>query len=257
MSANEHEQDADLSFEAPPLREDDNPDAEPAQEPEPIEGDDDDAQHDDAPEPDDAPKRGDASDHFSPEQMESAAKKTETSFKTYTRAVERNYDGLPVALVECPLCPDQHKGFVNAHAAGYVPQEIQDAVQLFFGIAREQDYELDTDYSECPKCKGRGKVALPTHVAGKDTMTCRRCDGRGYLPPASELPTNGHVETGPMVYGHEPVATMAYDEVDEWDEPRILPDGRENPNFGKMPNRKIPVEPWGVTAGLNAMSPTG
>jgi hypothetical protein len=60
-----------------------------------------------------------------------------------------------------------------------------------------------------------------------------------------------------MVYGHEPVATMAYDEVDEWDEPRILPDGRENPNFGKMPNRKIPVEPWGVTAGLNAMSPTG
>jgi hypothetical protein len=41
-------------------------------------------------------------------------------------------------------------------------------------------------------------------------------------------------------------------DVDEWQEPRILPDGRENPNYGMMPHRKMLVEPWGVTAGLRA-----
>lgn len=236
----EREPDTDPTFEPPPLRED-------------IDTGDDGDEHR---EPDEQAVETDGNDHTTPEQLEAAAKKTETSFKTYTRAVERNYEGLPQVLVECPLCPDQHKGFVDARAAGYVPDEIQDAVRLFFGIQREQSYELDTDYIECPKCKGKGKVGLPTHVAGKDTMGCRRCGGNGYLPPSNEAPSNGHVETGPMVYGLEPPATQAFDEVDEWDEPRILPDGRENPNFGKMPNRKIPVEPWGQTAGLNAMSPT-
>ena len=37
-------------------------------------------------------------------------------------------------------------------------------------------------------------------------------------------------------------------------EPRILPDGRQNPNFGKWPQYKIQVAPYGVTAGLNAVA---
>ena len=40
--------------------------------------------------------------------------------------------------------------------------------------------------------------------------------------------------------------------MDEWGEPMILPDGRENPNYGRMPHRKMLVEPYGVTANLRA-----
>lgn len=254
MAENENEQDAGLGFEIPESALADDGDDEPgASDDETTEGGGDGFGEDDE-QPETPGQPDDGNDHITPEQLEARAKRTETSFKTYARAVERNYEDDFQYLAECILCPDQHKGFLDVRSAGFVPQEIQDSVNMYFGITREQNYELDTDYTECPKCKGKGKVALPTHVAGKDTMECRRCGGRGYLPPADAAPSNGHVETGPMVYGLEPPVTQAFDEVDEWDEPRILPDGRENPNFGKMPNRKIPVEPWGQTAGLNALS---
>jgi hypothetical protein len=234
----EREPDEEPTFTPPPLREDDDT------------GDDGDEHR----EPDEQTAETNGGDGVTPEQLEAAAKKTATSFKTYTNAVNRNYDGLPVALVECPLCPDQHKGFVDAHAAGYVPQEIQEAVKMYFGIAREQDYAASPYLHRCSSCEGKGKVSTGSTVPEHATIRCETCHGKGYEGTVPGAPTNGIVETGPTVFGHEMPVTQAFDDVDEWDEPRILPDGRENPNFGKMPNRKILVEPWGVTAGLNAMS---
>lgn len=234
----EREPDEDSPFTPPPPREDDDT------------GDDGDEHR----EPDEQTAETNGGDGVTPEQLEAAAKKTGTSFKTYTNAVMRNYDGLPVALVECPLCPDQHKGYVDAHAAGYVPQEIQEAVRLYFGIAREQDYEPSPYLHRCDDCQGKGKVSTGSTVPEHATIQCGSCGGRGYVGNVPQANGSESVVTGPTVYTPDIPATQAYDEVDEWDEPRILPDGRENPNFGKMPNRKILVEPWGVTAGLNAMS---
>ena len=234
----EREPDNTPEFNPPPLREDDDT---------PDDGD-------DAFQPDEQTQETDGGDGVTPEQLEAAAKKVATSFKTYSNTVHRNYDGLPVSLVECPLCPDQHKGFVDAYAAGYVPQEIQDAVRMYFGIAREQDYAASPHLHRCESCEGKGKVSTGSTVPEYATIGCDDCGGRGYVGLRPSVEGNSHVETGPTVYGHDMPATQAFDDVDEWDEPRILPDGRENPNFGKMPNRKILVEPWGVTAGLNALS---
>jgi hypothetical protein len=194
---------------------------------------------------------------LTPEQLEKRAKACETSFRTYTRTVTRQYAEEAQYLTECPLCPDQHKGFVDVRQAGYVPQEIQDAVRLYFGIAREQDYTRSRRYRTCDECDGKGKVSTGSNVPEHATIQCQECGGRGYIGPPTQHQENGHVTSGPTVYGLEPPQSQAMDDVDEWDEPRILPDGRENPNFGKMPNRKILVEPWGVTAGLNALSTAG
>lgn len=234
----EREPDTDPTFEPPPLRED-------------IDTGDDGDEHRGH---DEQAVETDGNDHVTPEKLEQRAKRTETSFKTYARAVERNYESDFAYLADCPLCPDQHKGFVDVRHAGLVPDEIQNAVRMYFGVAREKDYAHSQTTRTCPECEGEGKVATGSHVPAHVTITCPSCKGYGYVPPPGHASSNGHEDrplTGPLA---DLPVTQAYEEVDEWDEPRILPDGRENPNFGKMPNRKILVEPWGVTAGLNAMS---
>ena len=191
---------------------------------------------------------------MSPEQFEKRATSAETRFKTYASAIGKLYEEDAQYLTPCPLCPDQHKGFVDVRHAGRVPKEIQDAIRMYFGIAREQDYAHSQVHRTCPQCEGKGKVATGSNVPEHATVICPDCGGRGYVGPQTVAATNGHAVTGPTVLGLELPETQARDDVDEWNEPRILPDGRENPNFGRMPNRKILVEPYGVTAGLNALS---
>lgn len=234
-----------------------NPDLEPDETTEPIEGDDadqDDNEDEDGDghEPEIQAQTPPAS--LTPEQFEKRARSAETRFKTYAAGITKLFEEDAVHLTPCPLCPDQHKGFVDVRYAGMVPKEIQDAVRMFFGIAREQDYAHSQVHRTCPQCEGKGKVSTGSTVPDHATVTCPDCGGRGYIGPQSAAPANGHVVTGPTVLGLELPETQAREDVDEWNEPRILPDGRENPNFGKMPNRKILVEPWGVTAGLNALS---
>jgi hypothetical protein len=75
-------------------------------------------------------------------------------------------------------------------------------------------------------------------MAGKGQVKCLRCKGQGFvgdaeLPTAEPVPaSNGEVEfpedTGPLVTG----------DADVWGSPRILDDGQENPNYGKMPQYK-------------------
>lgn len=254
MAENENVQDAGLGFEIPESALADDGDDEPGASDDETTADDDDDER-----PDNVDANGEiisdnGSDRVTPEDLDKANKQSITRFKVYANSITGYYEGLPVTLFECPLCPDQHKGFVDMRQAGRIPQEIQDAVRGYFGIAREQNYAHTSLYHTCETCEGKGKVATGSTVPEHQTVICPACGGRGYESLERQGVPVASVLTGPTVYTPEAPATQAYDEVDEWDEPRILPDGRENPNFGKMPNRKIPVEPWGQTAGLNALS---
>lgn len=254
MPPDENEQDANLETAEPDTGDDGADDESPFVAPDTIEFRDDEDERPGNVDANGEIHEPDGNDHLTPEALEKRAKRIETSFKTYTKAVERNYEDEFQYLAECPLCPDNHKGYVDLRSAGYVPQEVQDAVRMYFGVMREQDYAHSPTMHTCPDCEGKGKVATGSTVPEFVTVQCQRCGARGFIgDQLPEFPVNGQV-TGPTVYQPERPATQAYDETDEWDEPRILPDGRENPNFGKMPNRKIAVEPWGTTAGLNAMS---
>lgn len=212
---------------------------------------------DETPEPDETPAPQAPPPSETPEALEKRAKSGEQRFQRYGRGIEELYEGTSTRLVGCPLCPDQHKGFVDLNFAGRIPEEVQANVKMYLGLAREIEYKPSRKYHTCAECEGEGKVDTGSHVATQKTISCDECNGRGYVPPPGPAPQNGL--TGPTTYTPEQLEqfVQARDDVDEWNEPRILPDGRENPNFGRMPNRKILVEPWGVTAGLNVLDAVG
>jgi hypothetical protein len=80
-------------------------------------------------------------------------------------------------------------------------------------------------------------------MAGKGQVKCLRCKGQGFVGDA-ELPSieappasNGEVEFPDET---QPAITA---DVDPNGSPRYLPDGQENPNFGKWPQFKDPTLP--------------
>lgn len=214
--------------------------------------DDEAASDEDAPEETPPPEETPVARGISDEAREARFRKADRAVANYAKRIGEIYEEDAAALTLCPLCPDIHKGFVNVQDAGMVPDDVKNAVMLFLGYARERDYPQAPNVHGCATCAALGKVATGSKVAGKETMTCPECHGYGYAPPpgspqAFTSDTNGHVE-------HEEfVATGAgVPDVDPTGEPRLLPDGRENPNYGKWPQYKIQVEPWGTTQGLTA-----
>src|SRR5215831_5730011 len=151
--------------------EDPEPDAEPEAEPETTEPDDDEAEEDEEapaePEPEPA-----ALHSVTPEQHEERAKKAGQAFLAYTKKISGIYEDDATDLIPCLLCPDNSKGFLNVHDAGRVPDEVKDAVMLFLGIRREQDYEANPDTYQCDACKGKGQLENPTTVAQFQFETC-------------------------------------------------------------------------------------
>ena len=203
-------------------------------------------------EPEDAgPQRG-----ISEAQAEKAAKDAEADWKRFAARTLERWGPESANMVECPLCLPQHKGFIDLRFAGKVPQEVVRPIQQYLGIAQEVEYEQDTDTRTCPKCQGYGKTRTGSLVPTQATHMCATCSGYGFVPPPSGAPKpGGNVASAPN--GASPVGADAAEDfthadMDEFQQPRILPDGRENPNYGRRPAYWVQVEPWGATAGLTA-----
>jgi len=183
---------------------------------------------------------------------EAIFKKIGTAFTAYTRKVGDALGDEATNIIPCPVCSETIPGFVDQRAVGQFPDDVRRQVMRFLGFATEQDYEPSQTQRRCGECAGKGQVTTGSTVPNHETVACPTCKGYGYVPP----PGAGQVEAGaaPVVpfAPTAPVPVAPQEDVDEWGEPRILPDGRENPNFGKMPHRKVLVEPYGVTANLRA-----
>jgi len=171
-------------------------------------------------------------------------------FKTYTTALSQIFEEDALSHIPCPLCPDMHKGFIDVRDAGNVPDEIKAVVMEYMGFARPIDLRPDPLTHTCHVCDGEGKTATGSRVSGNDSRQCPECKGYGYVPPPSEA-LNG---SGRASDFHAPVGEQQHPleepDNDVAGEPRLLPDGRVNPNFGKWPQYKVLVQPWGVTANL-------
>ena len=210
----------------------------------------------DEPQPEPEPEPEDAI--HEPEQpasdvyWESRFKKAESAFKTYSNRISVIWEDDAVNLVPFGLSPSAPPGFIDPRDAGHIDDVTKRTVLEFVGIASEVSYKEDGDVRQCPRCEGLGKTSTGSRVPGKETRQCPSCLGYGFAPPPGAT-SNG--AQGPEVLlapVTDDFASFPADELDAWQEPRILPDGRENPNFGKMPQFKILVEPWGTTAGLTA-----
>lgn len=188
----------------------------------------------------------------SQQDMERGFKTVENAAKAYAKKVGEAFLEGVLNLQTCPLCADLVPAFVDMNLAGAVNDDAKAATLAYLGFAREQDYQPAPNIEACRICGGKGKVKTGSLVAGKETTTCSNCRGYGYFPP----PNSGIIVTdanSPGIELHDPpLDPVVTGDVDVWGDPRILPDGRENPNYGRMPQYKQRIEPWGVTAGLTA-----
>lgn len=193
---------------------------------------------------------------LTPEQVERRFASVKKSWGTYKASVERNLDFLEQGrLTECPMCKEDHPGYIDLHDAGKYPEEVSTVVLQFLGFATEIAYKEDPDTGTCQRCDGEGIVATGSKVKTAKKKLCPACKGFGFQPPPGEDPLVAPISVAPLQPVTETAVPVNTDNVDPWGEPRILPDGRDNPNFQKMPQFKIPVQPWGQTAGLGATHP--
>lgn len=204
--------------------------------------------------PDQTPTPDPAASGMSAAQAEKAAKDAAADWNRLRQRTIDRWEGEGEYLRDCPLCLDQHKGLVDLRHAGNYPREAVDAVMGFLGLAREQDYKQSGSHNACTFCDANGKVATGSKVPEFTTVTCPECNGYGYTPPPtpSKIVVDGPV--GNVVQLPPPTDDLEHGEVDDMGEPRVLPDGRLNPNYGMRPAYKVMVEPFGVTAGLTTMN---
>lgn len=195
---------------------------------------------------------------INPEVMDKLYKAAERSFADYTRnRIEPLNETGAVNLFPCPLCPSPNKGFVDLNFAGAVPAEVIEQVNHYLGFTREIAYEQDPETQTCQRCKGEGIVATGSHVKTASRKVCPTCNGYGCQPPPTSDPLATPVALPTLAPITEAAPPPPDADRDPTGEPRILPDGRENPNFGKWPQFKVQVLPWGQTAGLTAQDTVG
>lgn len=192
-----------------------------------------------------------------PEEWERRFQRAERRAATYEKNIREIWEEDEANLVAFSLGAMAPLGFIDLRERGRVPDEIKGAILEFLGFTREQDYEPDPNTQECRTCKGKGKTATGSHVAGKETRACPTCNGsgaEGLTVLLTTAPANGASDEPYTLAAPEELETA---DADSWGQPRILPDGRENPNWGRMPQYWVQVEPWGDTRNLPAQSDVG
>ena len=165
----------------------------------------------------------------------------------YFKKIEDLWGDDAVKLTRWMIGPNSPYGYISETDVGRLPDDFKQGLETVLGTVREQDYEPDPNAAPCPTCKGKGKTKLPSAVAGQDSRVCPTCNGAGWLEqggPSANGVTEG-VRAPALALAIAP--DIQHGDVDEWGEPRILPDQRPNPNFGKLPQHKVTVEPYGIT----------
>lgn len=210
------------------------------------------------PEEDEANEEGEPEPALEPEpapqqdeERTEAFKKIDASFRTYQRNVEKQLSDEITDWIYCPLCASGAvPGYFNRHDLGRVPEEIVANVQTVLGFARETDYPAAKGINRCDACDGLGKVTTGSRVADHMTVTCTTCKGYGYTPPPGAAAVIGGPNGTPEAAVTEALADLEKPERDNWGEPRVLPDGTLNANYGKQPQFKEVHPVYGVTANL-------
>lgn len=178
--------------------------------------------------------------------------KIDRSFNTYKSAVERNLEDELTDWLFCPLCATGSvPGFINRHDLGRVPDEVVANVQTFLGFARETEYEQDPGTATCETCKGKTKVRTGALSGDYITRTCPNCKGYGYMPPPGSSAQHTGTNGSAVEAVSEALADLDTPDRDNWGEPRVLPDGTLNANYGKQPQFKEVHPVFGVTAQLS------
>lgn len=176
----------------------------------------------------------------SPEQYEAIRKKLDTSADTWRRRVKDLLGDDADALVPCELCSFDLPGF---HWPAELTQPVSEVHERLLRVLSEPaapEYQAATSVRQCGSCAGWGKVLSGSRLASHETVTCPDCKGYGYVPPPVPS-SNGYAEAANVAPGGVGIPEDDAEpptDSDIWGSPRLLPDGQENPNYGKMPQYK-------------------
>lgn len=217
--------------ETPPEPEPENPDAEPVPEPEPIEP------------PSEQPQTAPEPQGLSEKEREKQQKDLDKEAKRHADTVSRLLGADAEDVTECPFCDPQLLGFFFDAQLAQPRSEMQARMIEALSLPMQAEYKDAPHASRCEDCDGYGVVLSGSRKPGNDTVVCPTCKGNGYVTDP-RFTSNGVVPTGDQpalvaVGGSEPVI----EDADAWGSPRVLPDGQENPNYGRMPQYKNPNLP--------------
>jgi hypothetical protein len=178
-----------------------------------------------------------------PEQMEKFYKGVETRRTTFNNWVSAQLGDSYLDLSPCPLCSDSIPGLIFP-PDWITPGSDQQARLLeVLKTPSAPEYRQAPHARRCGTCDGWGSVLSGSRIAGKDRVMCPTCQGNGYQGEGAQPPS---AASGNGVVAFEPAADqtpLASGDADIWGSPRLLDDGQDNPNYGKMPQYKNPTLP--------------
>lgn len=156
--------------------------------------------------------------------------------QTYQRTIADKLGPWFGEFVPCVMCEPWAPGLVQQAMIGKFPgPQVQAITQMVQGFGAKE-YKQDPETSTCPVCGGEGFTSTGSRRDGYQNRTCKACHGAGFIdhsPITNQARVNGDV---PPITAPPTQPDMALPEVDGWGIARWLPDGRENPNWGRPPN---------------------
>lgn len=177
------------------------------------------------------------------EELEKVRGQLDRSAATWRKRVADLLGEEAQMLVPCELCDPLLPGF---HFPAELEQPRDATHERLLDVLRAPagpEYQDDPFTRQCSTCAGLGKTRTKGMVPGKLERVCPTCKGVGFQAldaPATPPSTNGESEVQYQLPNEEPLVS---DGTDVWGSPKILPDGMENPNYGKMPQYKNPTLP--------------
>lgn len=176
-------------------------------------------------------------------ELEEKRRKLASSATTWRNRVSAVLGEEAQFLVPCELCEPDIPGF---HFPAEVMVPADETHARLLDVLRSPaapEYKAAVDVHRCDKCDGWGSVKTGSQKAGQDVKACSECMGFGfYPPPGGQYAATGAASTG-AGFVPSPDGPMVVEDADPWGSPRLLADGQENPNYGKMPQFKNPALP--------------
>jgi hypothetical protein len=175
--------------------------------------------------------------------MEKFFKGLSTRTATLDRWIEGELGENYADLSACPLCSDAIVGHIYPPEWVTPTSDLQARLLDVLKTPSAPEYREAPNVRQCGTCAGWGSVLSGSHVPGKDRVLCPTCSGNGFQGDIATVSTpqatNGEVSFE-LPPDNRPLVT---DDTDIWGTPKVLPDGQENPNWGRSPQYKNPALP--------------
>ncbi len=176
-------------------------------------------------------------------ELEKVRGQLERSATTWRNRVSQLLGEEAQFLVPCELCDPLLPGF---HFPVDLLTPSDDVQARLFDVLRTPagpGYQEDPFTTECTTCAGLGKTLTKSQVPGKTERVCPTCGGDGFQLQGGRPAQAQNGSEAEVQYNLPNEAPLVDDGTDVWGSPKILPDGMENPNYGKMPQYKNPTLP--------------